>query len=50
MTDNCLNTCPFADEKQECFGECKTIKTIEILSDEQLERGKGSSLIIQEVE
>ena len=46
-TDNCLNICPYADENQECFGQCQTIKPIETLTDEQPERGKGASLTIQ---
>ena len=48
MTDsNCAQHCPYADEKEDCHGDCMTIKPIETLTDEQLERGKGASLTIQ---
>ena len=51
MTDeNCMVLCPWVEEDGSCHGDCQTIKPIETLTDEQIHHGKGSSLIIQEVE
>ena len=46
---NCIDACPFAGDGLNfyCDGECQTIKPIETLTDEQIQRGKGSSLILE---
>ena len=43
---NCIDICPYVGEDGMCNGECMKIKPIETLTDEQIQRGKGSSLIL----
>ena len=45
---NCYETCRYAGENFDCDGQCCTnnIQPIETLTDEQLERGAGSSLTV----
>lgn len=45
---NCAQLCPYADENEECFGDCQTMKPIEELNDVDLERGKSPLLIIKD--
>ena len=46
-TDNCVDICPWVEQDGTCCGQCiMKIKPIETLSDEQIQRGKGSSLIL----
>ena len=41
---NCIDICPYVGEDGMCNGECKTIKPIETLTDDQIERGASPSL------
>lgn len=43
--DNCLEFCPFADEEQECHGDCMTIPKLQTLDQVDIDTASHSLIV-----